>query len=70
MATFRPAQFEEYASEEGVICPYCKEIHTESYEFFPDSTEDTEIECCNCSKSFRASQRITIEYISRREIQP
>jgi DNA-directed RNA polymerase subunit RPC12/RpoP len=52
-----------------VVCPYCGYEFEDSWEFFTNDQEDTEIDCDECDKTFVASRNITITY-STHELKP
>lgn len=51
-----------------IVCPWCGYEHEESYEFFGrhcGDGDETEIECCSCSKSFGGEIHMSVEYSSK-----
>ena len=49
-----------------VVCPYCGYKHHNSYEYFGDSDDDTNLECVECGKEFIASRNVTVDYSTRK----
>ena len=42
-----------------IVCPYCGNEHTDSWEFKEDSSE---IQCGECEQSFTYERQVTVEY--------
>lgn len=50
----------EYTDE--VVCPYCGDVKSESYEFFGDHDEDSGLTCDVCGKEFTATRHVSVMY--------
>jgi len=60
----------EQCSSEGFICPYCKHLHVDSWEFqrgkaWSEMDNPWEHECNGCGRPFTAMIDITITYESK-----
>lgn len=54
---------EETWSGAGLICPYCKHLHRDAYEYVTESGHETE--CHSCSKPFLCRSNIRVTYYGR-----
>jgi uncharacterized Zn-finger protein len=63
-SNYEPPDIDCVATDE-VVCPYCGNEHSESYEFFEGNRDDTEVTCTECERDFRASRDVSVSYSSR-----
>lgn len=62
---WRPGPYIDCVATDEVVCPYCGNEHSESYEFFEGNRDDTEVTCTECERDFRTSRDVSVSYSSR-----
>ena len=51
----------EYTDE--IVCPYCGNVHADSWEVDGD---DGEYDCCECGKTFWYTRNISVDYSTKK----
>jgi uncharacterized Zn-finger protein len=52
----------------NIICPYCGEVHNDSWEFFSDGTEEIiKTECSYCDKPIEVYREIQVFYSTSKD---
>ena len=61
-----PTEYECWGTHE-MVCPYCGEEQSDSWEY---SRDDGTVECGSCSRQFRYTRNVSVDYTTHPIIGP